>query len=119
MNWNKDNRSDVAMRRAERSDVAISHNDRNDAAIGQADRSDASIRRADRSDGNVSSGSWNTRSPNLICLAGEGYVWAAGEAAAMRAIHADLTYHRRFPKSRIRAAAYWKKGSADAHEDIG
>lgn len=51
--------------------------------------------------------------------AGEGYVWAAGEAAAMRAIHSDLTGKRGFPKSRVRAAAYWKQGSADAHEEIG
>jgi NADPH-dependent ferric siderophore reductase len=51
--------------------------------------------------------------------AGEGYVWAAGEAAAMRAIHADLAGSRGVPKARIRAAAYWKKGTADVHEDIG
>lgn len=50
---------------------------------------------------------------------GEGYVWAAGEAAAMRAVHADLVERRGFPKSRVRAAAYWKRGAVAVHETMG
>ena len=50
---------------------------------------------------------------------GEGYVWAAGEASAMRAVHSLLVQDRGLPKSRIRAASYWKQGAANVHESIG
>lgn len=50
---------------------------------------------------------------------GEGYVWAAGEAAAMRAIHADVVGKRGLAKDRVRAAAYWKKGAIAVHETMG
>ncbi|AVA34781.1 siderophore-interacting protein [Cupriavidus metallidurans] len=49
---------------------------------------------------------------------GEGYVWAAGEAAAMREVHQYLVGERGIDKSRIRASAYWKRGNAAVHETI-
>lgn len=49
---------------------------------------------------------------------GEGYVWAAGEAAAMRAVRQHLVAERGIDKTRIRASAYWKHGNAAVHETI-
>lgn len=48
----------------------------------------------------------------------QGFVWAAGEAAAMRAIHQHLTQERGLDKARIRASAYWKRGRDAVHETI-
>jgi NADPH-dependent ferric siderophore reductase len=50
--------------------------------------------------------------------AGEGYVWAAGEAATMRAVRYHLVNERGIDKSRIRAAAYWKQGASAVHENL-
>ncbi|HEM7849290.1 siderophore-interacting protein [Burkholderia multivorans] len=49
---------------------------------------------------------------------GDGYVWAAGEALAIRAVRAHLTGERGVDKSRIRASAYWKRGAAAVHETL-
>lgn len=49
---------------------------------------------------------------------GEGYVWAAGEAAAMREVRQYLVAERGVAKARIRASAYWKRGNAAVHETI-
>jgi NADPH-dependent ferric siderophore reductase len=49
---------------------------------------------------------------------GEGYVWAAGEAASMRAVRQHLCGERGVDKSRIRAASYWKQGAVAVHESI-
>lgn len=49
---------------------------------------------------------------------GEGYVWAAGESATMRAVRYHLCTERGIDKSRIRAAAYWKQGSQAVHENL-
>lgn len=49
---------------------------------------------------------------------GEGYVWAAGEAAAMREVRQYLVNERGIHKTRIRASAYWKRGNAAVHETI-
>ena len=49
---------------------------------------------------------------------GEGYVWAAGESATIRAVRQHLTTERGIDKSRIRAASYWKRGAAAVHESI-
>lgn len=47
---------------------------------------------------------------------GEGYAWAAGESASIRAVRAHLVSERGMPKSRIRASSYWKRGSDATHE---
>ncbi|MCC8395407.1 siderophore-interacting protein [Paraburkholderia sp. MMS20-SJTR3] len=49
---------------------------------------------------------------------GEGYVWAAGEAASIRAVRQHLCGERGVDKSRIRAASYWKQGAVAVHENI-
>ncbi|WP_434034071.1 siderophore-interacting protein [Cupriavidus sp. a3] len=49
---------------------------------------------------------------------GEGYVWAAGEAAAMKAVRQYLVGERGIDKKRIRASAYWKRGDAAVHETL-
>ncbi|MCP3705444.1 siderophore-interacting protein [Paraburkholderia sp. CNPSo 3274] len=49
---------------------------------------------------------------------GEGYVWAAGEASAIRAVRAHLCNERGVDKKRIRASAYWRRGAQGAHETI-
>lgn len=50
---------------------------------------------------------------------GEGYVWAAGESVAIRGIRQYLVQERGIDKSRIRAASYWRRGAAGAHEVFG
>ena len=50
---------------------------------------------------------------------GEGYIWAAGEGGAMRAVHAHFVGQLGFPKGRIRAASYWKPGAEAVHETMG
>ncbi len=47
---------------------------------------------------------------------GEGYIWAAGESASIRAIRQYLVQERGLDKSRIRAASYWRRGDIAAHE---
>jgi NADPH-dependent ferric siderophore reductase len=49
---------------------------------------------------------------------GNGYVWAAGEASAIRAVRAHLVNERGVDKKRIRASAYWRRGAQAAHETI-
>ncbi|WP_240745786.1 siderophore-interacting protein [Cupriavidus oxalaticus] len=49
---------------------------------------------------------------------GEGYVWAAGEAAAMKAVRHYLVGERGIDKKRIRTSAYWKRGDAAVHETL-
>lgn len=49
---------------------------------------------------------------------GEGYAWAAGETHAIRAVRQHLVMERGMDKTRIRAAGYWRRGSAAAHESI-
>lgn len=50
--------------------------------------------------------------------AGEGYAWAAGEAAAIAATRQVLVDTHGLPKERIRAAAYWKRGVTSHHETL-
>ncbi len=50
--------------------------------------------------------------------AGEGYAWAAGEAAAMAATRRVLVDGLGLSKDRVRAAAYWKRGSSAHHENL-
>ncbi|HEY0267764.1 MAG TPA: siderophore-interacting protein [Methyloradius sp.] len=54
----------------------------------------------------------------LYIPAGEGYVWAAGEASVIRAVRQYLVEERSIDKSRIRAASYWKRGAQAVHEKI-
>ncbi|MEX3763481.1 siderophore-interacting protein [Paraburkholderia phenoliruptrix] len=49
---------------------------------------------------------------------GEGYVWAAGESATIRAVRYHLCTERGVDKSRIRAASYWKQGAVAVHETL-
>jgi NADPH-dependent ferric siderophore reductase len=55
---------------------------------------------------------------DFVLPAGEGYVWAAGEAASIRPLRKHLCEQRGVDKSRIRAAAYWKRGQIAVHENI-
>ncbi len=50
--------------------------------------------------------------------AGEGYAWAAAESSVARQIRTHLVNIRGMDKSRIRAAAYWKRGVQSIHEVI-
>jgi len=50
--------------------------------------------------------------------AGEGFVWAAGEAASMRRVRAALRDVHGMTSSHSRVSAYWKRGVAAHHEDI-
>ncbi len=50
--------------------------------------------------------------------AGEGYTWAAGEAAAMAATRRVLVDGLGLSRDRVRAAAYWKRGASAHHENL-
>jgi NADPH-dependent ferric siderophore reductase len=49
---------------------------------------------------------------------GEGYVWAAGEAAEMAEVRRILVDEKGHDKRAIRAAAYWKRGATAHHENL-
>jgi NADPH-dependent ferric siderophore reductase len=49
---------------------------------------------------------------------GEGFIWAAGEAASIRAVRDHLRLERGWDKARLRAAAYWKRGQDAVHENF-
>jgi NADPH-dependent ferric siderophore reductase len=49
---------------------------------------------------------------------GEGFAWAGGEAAAMRALREVLVAEKALPKEAMRVSAYWKRGVTDHHEDL-
>lgn len=49
---------------------------------------------------------------------GEGYVWAAGESGAIRAVRQHLLAERGVEKSRLHAAGYWKRGAQGVHESL-
>lgn len=53
----------------------------------------------------------------LVLPAGEGYAWAAGEAATMGRVRAALLA-RGQPAPAMRVAAYWKRGAPDYHADL-
>jgi NADPH-dependent ferric siderophore reductase len=47
---------------------------------------------------------------------GEGYAWAAAEAATAKALRRHLVDERGARKDRVKAAAYWKRGAVAVHE---
>jgi NADPH-dependent ferric siderophore reductase len=50
---------------------------------------------------------------------GEGFAWAAGEAASIAAVRQALVEGHGLDKARVRASAYWKRGSVGHHETLG
>lgn len=49
---------------------------------------------------------------------GEGYIWAAGESTAIRAVRQHLLSERGIDKSRLHASGYWKRGAQGVHEHL-
>jgi NADPH-dependent ferric siderophore reductase len=49
---------------------------------------------------------------------GEGYAWAAGEAAAIALTRRVLVEQHGLDKGHVRAAAYWKRGASAHHENL-
>lgn len=49
---------------------------------------------------------------------GDGLVWIAGENRLARALRDHVVKQRQHPAAWTKAAAYWKRGEADAHERI-
>lgn len=54
----------------------------------------------------------------LALPSGELFAWAAGEATSMAALRQVLVERHGLPKARVRASAYWKRGSAGHHETL-
>lgn len=54
----------------------------------------------------------------LALPAGTGFVWGAGENALMASLRAPLLAKGAHPR-RMRLSAYWKRGVADHHEELG
>jgi NADPH-dependent ferric siderophore reductase len=53
----------------------------------------------------------------LALPSGEGFAWAAGEAAAMATLRKALVAKGQ-PKEAMRVAAYWKRGASSHHENL-
>jgi len=53
----------------------------------------------------------------LSLPAGEGFAWAAGEAATMRELR-PLLLEKGLPKEALKVAAYWKAGASAFHETL-
>jgi NADPH-dependent ferric siderophore reductase len=49
---------------------------------------------------------------------GEGFVWIAAEASVARSLRHYIMDERGHPREWTKAAGYWKRGLADAHEKI-
>jgi NADPH-dependent ferric siderophore reductase len=49
---------------------------------------------------------------------GEGFVWIAAEASVARSLRAYVLDELKHPREWTKAAGYWKRGEADAHEKI-
>jgi NADPH-dependent ferric siderophore reductase len=49
---------------------------------------------------------------------GDGYAWAAGEAAAMASVRRSLLETHKLPRDRVRVSAYWKHGIPGHHENL-
>lgn len=54
----------------------------------------------------------------LALPSGEGFAWAAGEAALMAQLRQVLLHDKGHPKEAARIAAYWKRGSTGHHENL-
>lgn len=54
----------------------------------------------------------------LAWPAGEGFAWCAGEASAMAALRQVLLEEKHHPREAMRVAAYWKRGTAEFHDDL-
>ena len=50
--------------------------------------------------------------------AGEGFAWAAGEAAVMAKVRDSVVNTHRVPLEATRISAYWKRGAADFHDTL-
>jgi NADPH-dependent ferric siderophore reductase len=68
---------------------------------------------------------WFTAADELLAAvrafelpAGEGYAWCAGEAHTSRELRRILVDEKGHDRHAIRAAAYWKAGVADHHENL-
>ena len=55
---------------------------------------------------------------SLPLPAGDGFAWAAGEAAQMSELRRILLHGRGIPKENMRVAAYWKRGASAHHENL-
>lgn len=49
---------------------------------------------------------------------GEGFVWAAGEAATMARVREQMLVNKEHPREAARISAYWKRGASAHHEDL-
>jgi NADPH-dependent ferric siderophore reductase len=49
---------------------------------------------------------------------GDGFVWIAAEASAARSVRNHIIEDLGHPRQWTKAAGYWKRGHADAHETI-
>jgi NADPH-dependent ferric siderophore reductase len=59
-----------------------------------------------------------TATRELRLPAGEGFAWAAGEAAVMARLQQVLLHDKHHPREAMRVAAYWKRGASAHHETL-
>jgi len=61
---------------------------------------------------------WSSTVRNLQLPDGEGFAWAAGESNAIRSMRRLLIEELAIDQQHVRAAAYWKHGTAAHHENL-
>lgn len=54
----------------------------------------------------------------IVLPPGDGFVWIAAEARVARALRAYMIEQRGHPPGWMKAAGYWRKGVADAHDKL-
>jgi NADPH-dependent ferric siderophore reductase len=55
---------------------------------------------------------------NFAAPSGDGFIWIAAEAMVARKLRDYFCNEKGHPKGWMRAAGYWKRGTADVHETI-
>lgn len=71
-----------------------------------------------RSDGRDDAALLIARLETLTPLAGDGYVWIAGEASVVRSLREQVLNGMNHPREWVKAAGYWTRGLADTHGSI-
>lgn len=77
-----------------------------------AGRDDRTLHWADDADGFLA------RLDTLALPPGDGFVWAAGEAATMAGARDRLLGRHGHPRTAARISAYWRRGAADFHDEL-
>ncbi|WP_225408436.1 siderophore-interacting protein [Stigmatella hybrida] len=92
--------------------VAVAHEDEQQTWVTRASWRPSWAVRGEPS---VHDGAWLRRALDAFSPpAGDGFVWIAGEASAVRELRTHFVEERRHPSAWLKAAAYWHRGENDS-----